>query len=133
MSHSPTLTKTLRTIPYFRVFSGVQEVQLVRLQGLPDDWTYDVVFSMKVWVSRPRIWFIPSEQHYTQIKFQVNRTDLLTLVPPARGSTDIVLHGPYTRKIRVLSIGAGVTGIMNAYHIQKFCENVEHVIFEKVR
>lgn len=25
---------------------------------------------------------------------------------------DIVLDGPYTRKIRVLSIGAGVTGIM---------------------
>lgn len=33
----------------------------------------------------------------------------------------------------MLSIGAGVTGIMNAYHIQKFCENVEHVIFEKVK
>ena len=31
----------------------------------------------------------------------------------------------------MLSIGAGVTGIMNAYHIQKFCENVEHVIYEK--
>ncbi|KAK4940114.1 hypothetical protein LTR10_019743 [Elasticomyces elasticus] len=44
---------------------------------------------------------------------------------------DIVLHGPYTRKIRVLSIGAGVTGIMNAYHIQKHLENVEHVIYEK--
>jgi cation diffusion facilitator CzcD-associated flavoprotein CzcO len=41
------------------------------------------------------------------------------------------LHGPYTRKIRVLSIGAGVTGIMNAYHIQKMLENVEHVIYEK--
>jgi hydroxyversicolorone monooxygenase len=31
----------------------------------------------------------------------------------------------------VLSIGAGVTGIMNAYHIQKMLENVEHVIYEK--
>ncbi|KAJ9612026.1 hypothetical protein H2200_003621 [Cladophialophora chaetospira] len=47
------------------------------------------------------------------------------------GGSDIVLHGPYTRKIRVLSIGAGVTGIMNAYHIQKMLENVEHVIYEK--
>jgi hypothetical protein len=45
--------------------------------------------------------------------------------------TDIVLHGPYTRKVRVLSIGAGVTGIMNAYLIQKRLENVEHVIYEK--
>jgi hydroxyversicolorone monooxygenase len=44
---------------------------------------------------------------------------------------DIVLHGPYTRKIKVLSIGAGVTGIMNAYHIQKYLKNVEHVIYEK--
>ncbi|KAJ4516740.1 hypothetical protein HRR88_007892 [Exophiala dermatitidis] len=44
---------------------------------------------------------------------------------------DIVLHGPYTRKIRVLSIGAGVSGIMNAYHIQKYLENVEHVVYEK--
>jgi hydroxyversicolorone monooxygenase len=44
---------------------------------------------------------------------------------------DIVLHGPYTRKIKVLSIGAGVTGIMNAYHIQKLLKNVEHVIYEK--
>ena len=44
---------------------------------------------------------------------------------------DIVLHGPYTRKIKVLSIGAGVTGIMNAYHIQKSMQNVEHVIYEK--
>lgn len=31
----------------------------------------------------------------------------------------------------MLSIGAGVTGIMNAYHIQKFQENVEHVVYEK--
>ncbi|KAL6242616.1 hypothetical protein RBB50_010262 [Rhinocladiella similis] len=44
---------------------------------------------------------------------------------------DVVLDGPYTRKVRVLSIGAGVTGIMNAYHIQKHLQNVEHVIYEK--
>ena len=44
---------------------------------------------------------------------------------------DIVLQGPYTRKIKVLSIGAGVTGIMNAYHIQKSMANVEHVMYEK--
>lgn len=44
---------------------------------------------------------------------------------------DIVLNGPYTRKIRVLSIGAGVTGIMNSYLIQKHQTNVEHVVYEK--
>lgn len=44
---------------------------------------------------------------------------------------DIVLNSPTTRRLRVLSIGAGVSGIMNAYKIQKHCENVEHVIYEK--
>jgi hydroxyversicolorone monooxygenase len=44
---------------------------------------------------------------------------------------DVVLNSPTSRKIRVLSIGAGVTGIMNAYYIQKLAENVEHVIYEK--
>lgn len=44
---------------------------------------------------------------------------------------DIVMESPLIRKIRVLSIGAGVSGIMNAYYIQKQCENVEHVIYEK--
>ncbi|KAK5944688.1 hypothetical protein PMZ80_001888 [Knufia obscura] len=44
---------------------------------------------------------------------------------------DVVMHAPTVRKLRVLSIGAGVTGIMNAYYIQKELENVEHVIYEK--
>ena len=43
---------------------------------------------------------------------------------------DVVLHAP-TRKIKVISIGAGVSGIMNAHFIQKLTENVEHVIYEK--
>jgi len=44
---------------------------------------------------------------------------------------DIIMHAPTVRKVRVLSIGAGVSGIMNAYYIQKELENVEHVIYEK--
>jgi hypothetical protein len=44
---------------------------------------------------------------------------------------DIVLKAPSTRKVRILSIGAGISGIMNAYYIQKELENVEHVIYEK--
>ena len=31
----------------------------------------------------------------------------------------------------MLTIGAGVSGILLAYHIQKTCQNVEHVIIEK--
>lgn len=38
---------------------------------------------------------------------------------------------PKNRKLRVLTIGGGVTGILMAYQIQKLCENVEHVIYEK--
>lgn len=33
--------------------------------------------------------------------------------------------------MRVLTIGGGVSGILMAYHIQKECPNVEHVIYEK--
>ena len=44
---------------------------------------------------------------------------------------DIVVADPKNRKIKVLSIGAGVSGILMAYRIQKECQNVEHVIYEK--
>ena len=38
---------------------------------------------------------------------------------------------PSNRKLKVLTIGAGLSGIQLAYQIQKHCENVEHVIYEK--
>lgn len=38
---------------------------------------------------------------------------------------------PSTRKLKVITIGAGLSGIQIAYKIQKHCENVEHVIYEK--
>ena len=44
---------------------------------------------------------------------------------------DVVLYAPTIRRIRVLSIGAGLTGIMNAYYMQKQLQNVEHVIYDK--
>ncbi|KAH8811635.1 flavin-binding monooxygenase-like protein [Xylogone sp. PMI_703] len=44
---------------------------------------------------------------------------------------DIVLFDPKNRKLKILTIGAGVSGIMMAYKIQKECENVEHIIYEK--
>ncbi|EFE33688.1 uncharacterized protein ARB_07635 [Trichophyton benhamiae CBS 112371] len=37
----------------------------------------------------------------------------------------------YNRKIKVLTIGAGLSGIMMAYNIQKHCQNVEHVVYDK--
>ncbi|KIW22105.1 uncharacterized protein PV07_12521 [Cladophialophora immunda] len=43
---------------------------------------------------------------------------------------NVVLGNPQNRKVRVLSIGAGVSGILMAYRIQKDCQNVEHVIYD---
>ena len=34
---------------------------------------------------------------------------------------------PNNRKIRVLSVGGGVSGILAAYQIQKHCQNVEQI------
>jgi hypothetical protein len=44
---------------------------------------------------------------------------------------DTVLRAPSIRKLRILSIGAGITGIMNAYYIQKQMQNVEHIVYDK--
>ena len=44
---------------------------------------------------------------------------------------DITLNDPKNRRMRVLSIGAGVSGIMMAYMIQKECHNVGFVVYEK--
>ncbi|EGP86187.1 uncharacterized protein MYCGRDRAFT_60715 [Zymoseptoria tritici IPO323] len=44
---------------------------------------------------------------------------------------NITWNDPNNRKLRVLTIGGGVSGILMAYQIQKQCANVEHVIYEK--
>lgn len=44
---------------------------------------------------------------------------------------DLTWMDPNNRKLRVLTIGAGVSGILMAYQIQKNTANVEHVIYEK--
>lgn len=44
---------------------------------------------------------------------------------------DRVLNTVGDRKVKVLTIGAGVSGILMAYLIQRDCQNVEHVIYEK--
>ncbi|KAF7551879.1 hypothetical protein G7Z17_g4726 [Cylindrodendrum hubeiense] len=38
---------------------------------------------------------------------------------------------PENRKMKVITIGAGVSGIMLAYNIEKQISNIEHVIYEK--
>ncbi|VUC25603.1 unnamed protein product [Clonostachys rosea] len=43
---------------------------------------------------------------------------------------DIVLNS-YHRKIKVITIGAGISGIHMSYLFQKFGENIEHVVYEK--
>lgn len=43
----------------------------------------------------------------------------------------ITYDDPKNRKLKVLTIGAGFSGIMMAYQIQRYCENVEQVIYEK--
>ncbi|KAL4805219.1 putative sterigmatocystin biosynthesis monooxygenase stcW [Aspergillus unguis] len=44
---------------------------------------------------------------------------------------DVILNSPGERKLKVLTVGAGISGILMAYLIQKHMENVEHVVYEK--
>lgn len=44
---------------------------------------------------------------------------------------DRVLHSVDDRTVRVITIGAGISGILMAHLIQRDCKNVEHVIYEK--
>jgi NADH dehydrogenase FAD-containing subunit len=41
---------------------------------------------------------------------------------------NITYDDPKNRPLKVLTIGAGFSGILMAYQIQKYCKNVEHVI-----
>jgi NADPH-dependent 2,4-dienoyl-CoA reductase/sulfur reductase-like enzyme len=38
---------------------------------------------------------------------------------------------PNNRRLRVITIGAGFSGILMAYQMQKECQNMEHVVYEK--
>ena len=44
---------------------------------------------------------------------------------------DRILNSVDDRKVRVITIGAGVSGILMAHLIQRDCMNVDHVIYEK--
>lgn len=43
---------------------------------------------------------------------------------------DVVLNSP-NQKIKVITIGAGISGILMSYLIQKHGENIQHVVYEK--
>jgi cation diffusion facilitator CzcD-associated flavoprotein CzcO len=43
----------------------------------------------------------------------------------------MIFKDPSSRKLKILTIGAGLSGIQMAYQIQKNTQNVEHVIYEK--
>lgn len=45
--------------------------------------------------------------------------------------SDTTLFDPANRPVKVIGIGAGVSGLMMAYKIQTECENVELKIYEK--
>ncbi|KAH8705823.1 hypothetical protein BGW36DRAFT_18418 [Talaromyces proteolyticus] len=44
---------------------------------------------------------------------------------------DITYRSPENRRVKVIAVGAGFSGIQMAYKIQKQCENVEFQIYEK--
>ncbi|KAI9737885.1 MAG: hypothetical protein M1834_009255 [Cirrosporium novae-zelandiae] len=44
---------------------------------------------------------------------------------------DLTYYDTSKKQVRVLTIGAGISGIQMAYYLQKYSENVEHVIYEK--
>lgn len=47
-----------------------------------------------------------------------------------RVNKDITWKDPDNRKMRVITVGAGVSGILMTYRLQTDCSNVEHVVYE---
>lgn len=43
----------------------------------------------------------------------------------------VPIGDPANRKLKVITVGAGLAGIMLAYNIEKHCPNVVHIIYEK--
>lgn len=44
---------------------------------------------------------------------------------------DTTWNDPNNRRLRVITIGAGFSGILMAYQVQKQCQNMDHVVYEK--
>ena len=57
--------------------------------------------------------------------YRLGHTDGAYTIP------DRVLNSVDDRKVRVITIGAGISGILMAHLVQRDCENVEHVVYEK--
>lgn len=68
---------------------------------------------------------IPENEAGGKYGYRIGHTDGTYTIP------DRILNTVDDRKVKVLTIGAGVSGILMAYLIQRDCQNVEHVIYEK--
>ena len=44
---------------------------------------------------------------------------------------DVTYKDPRNRRIRVVTVGAGYSGILIAYKLSKETQNIDHVIYEK--
>ncbi|KAI9733512.1 MAG: hypothetical protein M1818_007260 [Claussenomyces sp. TS43310] len=60
-------------------------------------------------------------------KFNTSREDFQN----AYKIPDVTYGSPQNRRLKVINIGAGVAGILNAYKIQKNCQNVDFTIYER--
>ncbi|KAL4944982.1 hypothetical protein BDV06DRAFT_232163 [Aspergillus oleicola] len=71
------------------------------------------------------------------VYFINNKGERMAKHPPAdAGYTipqDTTWMDPNNRRLRVITIGAGFSGILMAYQMQKQCLNMEHVVYEKNR
>ena len=68
---------------------------------------------------------IPDHEPGGKYGYRLNHTDGNYTIP------DRVLKTMEDRPVKVITIGAGVSGILMAYLLQRDCVNVEHVIYEK--
>lgn len=84
-----------------------------------------MVFDNKATSGEPNGETIPDDQPGGKYGYRLGHSDGTYTIP------DRVLNGVDDRKVRVLTIGAGVSGILMAYLIQRDCQNIEHVIYEK--
>lgn len=68
---------------------------------------------------------IPDHEPGGKYGYRLGHTDGNYTIP------DRVLNTVEDRPVKVITIGAGVSGILMAYLIQRDATNVEHVIYEK--
>lgn len=64
--------------------------------------------------------------------FQIPSVPSYDTRPPQHPNIpDVTLNDPANRRVKVIGVGAGVSGITDAYNIQTRCTNVDYVLYEK--